>query len=200
MYLLVRGTTHFISVLEMKGVELYYLMNKYELLVVLPGTLDDKQTEARANEVLKMVKDVAPDAELVTIGKNRLAYPIKQIRYGYFYTVTFTAEPKNAKLLEEKLRLERDMLRFLLTHFNTHITAQQKIAYSTDTASVVPMVERSAMSPDKIGVAVDGLLGEEEKDSKKAKSVNARPVEKLDMQEITKKLDDLMSGDVIPGV
>lgn len=160
-------------------------MQKYELLLVLPGTLDDKQVEGKANEMVNIVKEFGSDVELHQMGKNRLAYPIKQIRYGYFYTVTFQAEGGKSKELEQKLKLNQDVLRFLVSHFNTNLTAQQKIAYTTDASGITRMVERGgeAAPLEKVQVGV-----EPKKD------------EKINLEEINKKLDDIMGGDVIPGV
>jgi small subunit ribosomal protein S6 len=153
-------------------------MLKYELLLILPGTLDDTQVSDRSEEIAKIVKEVGSDVELHTMGKNRLAYPIKQIRYGYFSTITFSAEAKDVRILEEKLRLHREVLRFLISHFNTNLTAQQKIAYTTDASGITRMVEKAE---EVVPVA-----------EKKA--------EKINIEEINKKLDDLMGGDVASGV
>lgn len=158
-------------------------MLKYELLIVLPGTLDDNQVAEKAEEIVKMVKENASDVELHTIGKNRLAYPVKQIRYGYYYTITFMAEPQTLAILENKLSIHRDVLRFLISYFNTNLTSQQKTAFTEGTAMSRPAAEREpqrAAAPTAVAAV-----------EKKA--------EKLDIEQINKKLDDLM-GDVMPKV
>ena len=157
-------------------------MSKYELLLVLPGTLDEKEVAQKAEEIVNVVKEFATDTELHTMGKNRLAFPIKQIRYGYFHTVTFSAEPNQVKALEDKLRLNRDVLRFMISHFRTNLTAQQKIAYTTDASGITRMVEREN-TPVTVPGATPGLAP-------------AEKAEKLDIEEINKKLDDLLGGDV----
>lgn len=164
------------------------MTKKYELLLILPGTLDDKEVEARANEMVALVKDHGSDVELHTMGKNRLAYPVKQIRYGYFYTVTFSAEAEKAKILEEKLRLNREVLRFMVSHFNTNLTAQQKIAYTTDGTGITRMVEKE--QAEEVAAPV----------SAKEENVVNKKAEKLDLEQINKKLDDLMGENVVPGV
>ncbi|MFA6105629.1 MAG: 30S ribosomal protein S6 [Patescibacteria group bacterium] len=157
------------------------MSKKYELLLVLPGTFDDKEVVGKADEIVNMVKELATDVELNSMGKNRLAYPIKQIRYGYFHAITFTAEPAALKVLEDKLRLHREVLRFLVSHFSTNLTAQQKIAYTTDASGITRMVERenTVFTP-----AVTPGLAPEVK------------AEKLNIEEINKKLEDLIGGEV----
>lgn len=163
------------------------MSKKYELLLVLPGTFDDKEVVGKAEEIVSMVKELCTDVELHTMGKNRLAYPIKQIRYGYFHAITFTADAESVKKLENKLRLHREILRFLVSHFSTNLTAQQKIAYTTDASGITRMVEREPMV-SSMPASTPGLQVEPVK------------AEKLDIEEINKKLDDLIGGDVGTGV
>lgn len=155
-------------------------MKKYELLLVLPGTLDEKEAENRAQEVVNLVKENSTEAELHNLGKSRLAYPIKQIRYGYFYTVVFAAEPAGLKVVQEKITLARDLLRAMITHFNTNLTAAQKIAYTTDELGITTMApkeETGEVRPHRV------------EDAKK-----------VDLADINKKLDEILEGDVLPGV
>lgn len=155
-------------------------MKKYELLLVLPGTLDDKEAVTRSEEVLKMVKELSEEAELHTLGKSRLAYPIRQIRYGYFYTVVFNATPENLKTLKGKLELSRDLLRAIITHFKTQLTASQKIVYATDSLGVTVMKET-----------------EEETAVKRPAMARPRTAE-IDLKDIDKKLDEILGqGDII---
>ncbi len=93
-------------------------MKKYELLLVLPGTLDEMEAKTRSNEVIDLVKEFSQDVEIDEMGKNRLAYPIKHIRYGYFYTIVFSAETDGLKKLQDKLALQRDLLRSIISIFN----------------------------------------------------------------------------------
>ncbi len=109
------------------------IMRKYELLLILPGTLDDTEAEKKSNEILELVKSNAKSVNISPIGKNRLAYPVRQIRYGYFYTIVFEAETKGLQILQKKLSLMRDLIRAMVTHFNSDVKVEQKIAYSADT-------------------------------------------------------------------
>ncbi len=171
-------------------------MKKYELLLVLPGTLDEKEAENRSQEIVTLVKEHAGEVKVHPMGKNRLAYPVKQIRYGYFYTIVFEAEPTKVKELEGKLRLLRDVLRAMITYFNTDLTASQKIAYTTDSSGATVMVEKEFVAPVRpVAPAVPAFASAEEKEE--VKIAPPRKSEKLNLDEINKKLDDLMSGDVI---
>ncbi len=185
-------------------------MKKYELLLILPGTLDEKQAETRATEIVAMVKDHGKEVELTTIGKNRLAYPIKQIRYGYFYTVVFTAESEPLKALETKLSLLRDVLRTMVTNFNIALTPTQKMAYSAEAtmmnrepAADKAMSDKLAMDMPVVAEATAETAAPAKKATAPAASVPFSKVkpDPMAMEEITKKLDEILSGDnIIPGV
>ena len=119
-------------------------MKKYELLLALPGTLDEKEAKKRSEEVFGLVKEFDAEAVLTTLGKTRLAYPIKQIRYGYFYTIVFGVEPDALKNLQTKLGLARDLLRAVISEYNEKFTNSQKISYTTNTLGVTMVGEAAA--------------------------------------------------------
>lgn len=162
-------------------------MKKYELLLVLPGTLDDKESEAKAIEVLNLVKEHATDTELVTIGKNRLAYPIKQIRYGYFYTIIFSAETEGLKTLHTKLGLMRDLLRAIITLFKQKYAPSTTPAYSygrEDSSNE----ERPTVYQKKEVAPAPVMEVEEEV----VAPVVAPRKSTLDLKDIDKKLDEIL--------
>lgn len=48
-------------------------------------------------------------------GMRPLAYPIKRQTSGFFAHFEIQADPKDAKALDKSLKLEEDILRYLLT-------------------------------------------------------------------------------------
>jgi ribosomal protein S6 len=155
-------------------------MNKYELLLVLPGTFDENETTQHINEVMEVIKAHGEEAELHNMGKMRLSYPIKQIRYGYYYTVVFQAEPANVVALHEKLRLRTDLLRAMISHYKVGYTAAKKIIYSTNEAGVTTMVEKS---------------GEEKAEEKTMPAGGT-----VDLKDIDKKLNEILDNEIMPNI
>lgn len=166
-------------------------MNKYELLLVLPGTLEEKEASARAAEIVNLIKDAGgsevSEAKEYLLGKNRLAYPIKNIRYGYFYAIVFSAEPSALPDLTKRLNLCRDLLRAIVTHFDARAAANQKIAYFTDSLGVTNIVDEGHREE---AVAYDRQANEDRASSGK----------KVDLKEIDKKLDEILQGDLMPEI
>ncbi len=160
-------------------------MKKYELLLVLPGTLDEKEAEKQVQEIKASVGANSQDLELNNLGKVRLAYPIKQIRYGYYYTLVFNAEADAVKVISDKLRLRADVLRSMISHFNTNVTAAKKIVYSTNEVGVTTMMEKEAGSV---------------KEEKVRSEVPSAPAAKVDLKAIDEKLNEILDNNIIPGV
>lgn len=165
-------------------------MQKYELLLVLPGTLDDNESEAKAGEVLNLVKEHAAETELVKIGKNRLAYPIQQIRYGYFYTIIFSAEAASLKALQKKLGLMRNLLRATITRFKIKYTPSATPAYRYNREDVGGEDRSVVYEKKKEEAAVETPI------------VKAEPRKLiLDLKDIDKKLDEILDDkNLVAGV
>lgn len=164
------------------------MSKKYELLLVLPGTLDEKEAAKQVAEIKESLSANAQDIEVNSLGKVRLAYPIKQIRYGYYYTVIFTAAPEAVAVISNKLKLRSDVLRSMISHFNTNVTTIKKIVYNTNEVGVTTMMERgeeATQAAEKAPVAA------------KTKTEDT----KIDLKEIDEKLNAILDNEnIIPGV
>ncbi len=152
-------------------------MRKYELLLILPGTLDEREAGVKSREIMEIVKSNGSEPEIVSLGKNRLAYPVKQIRYGYFFVCRFNAEPEGVKNIQAKLALMRDLLRSDICLFDAKWSASQKIAYATSDTGATVMKQTSGQ----------------------AEAV--RPEEaKADLKDIDRRLDEILNTDIIINV
>jgi len=149
--------------------------------------LDEKEVGKLVQEIKDSVSANSQDVELNNLGKVRLAYPIKQIRYGYYYTLVFNAESQAVKVISEKLRLRADVLRIMISHFNINVTAAKKIAYSTNEVGVTTMMEKEEsekVSPEKAPVA----------------AATVPTSAKVDLKAIDDKLNEILDNNIIPGI
>lgn len=168
-------------------------MTHYEMLVVLPGTL----TEAEVKPLIDSVKETAERfgaTEMVAhdMGKSRLAYPMKHIRYGYYYILQFAAEESKVQEVQSRVRLISNILRLT---FRTYDPATQTVDKTkltiTPLASVVP--DEAAPAPresreytKRETVKVAPVAEKVEVDAKKAVSI----------EEIEEKLDKMLEKDL----
>ena len=90
-------------------------MNSYLLTLVLKADLSDADRKTLLDSMIK--KLVGEDGKIEKEdmwGAKDLAYPIKRQTKGFFAHFEISADPKNAKTLDKTLKLEEDILRYLL--------------------------------------------------------------------------------------
>ena len=89
-------------------------MNKYELAVVVSAKVED---EVRTETIEKVKGIVERFGGTITnieeAGKKRLAYEIQKMSDGFFYFIQFDAEASAPALIEQKVRIMDNVLRFL---------------------------------------------------------------------------------------
>ena len=90
-------------------------MNSYNLTLVIKPDLSDSERKTLLDS---MVKKIIGESGKVTKedlwGSKDLVYPIKRQLKGFFAHFEIEADPINAKTLDKSLRLEEDILRYLL--------------------------------------------------------------------------------------
>ncbi|RJR28939.1 30S ribosomal protein S6 [Candidatus Microgenomates bacterium] len=90
-------------------------MNSYEVVIVLAG----KTTPAKKKSVMGLVE------KMITMFKGKLiesdewgvkdlAYEIEDNSTGLFFVLTVGMPPSDMKAFQEKLRLENDIIRYLV--------------------------------------------------------------------------------------
>lgn len=94
-------------------------MNNYLLTLVLKADLDEKARKDLLDTVLKKALGDGGKATKEDMwGVRDLAYPIKKQAKGYYVHFEIETEPKNVKDLDKVLKVEEDILRYLLTRAN----------------------------------------------------------------------------------
>ncbi|KKR81341.1 MAG: 30S ribosomal protein S6 [Candidatus Daviesbacteria bacterium GW2011_GWA1_41_61] len=86
-------------------------MNNYALTLVLKPDVEEK---ARKELLESMAKKMGKKEKEEEWGVRDLAYPIKHQRKGYFLHYQFCVEPKDIAPLDKALKLDEDILRYLL--------------------------------------------------------------------------------------
>lgn len=90
-------------------------MRDYELVLVLTPELTKTKQKAIVDKVKKVVKDGEGTVEKVDEwGKKEFAYPIKKKKEGIYFLLQLKASASSLKELEGNLRIEEQILRYLL--------------------------------------------------------------------------------------
>ena len=89
-------------------------MMKYELALVLSAKIEDEERAAMVEKVQAMITTAgATITNVDEWGKKQLDYEIQKMKEGYYYFIQFEGETTVPAELEERLRIEETVLRFL---------------------------------------------------------------------------------------
>ena len=89
-------------------------MNKYELAVVLTTKIEDEQRAAVIEEIKAMIARFGGSVTGVDEwGRKRLAYEIQKMKEGYYYFITFEADPSCPGEIEKRIRIMENVIRYL---------------------------------------------------------------------------------------
>lgn len=95
-------------------------MNKYELTVVLDGkagAAKKKKVTEELAKILKIFKGAITESK--EWGVKELAYKLGKSETGLFIYFELELDPKSLKSLNDKLRTNEDVIRYLLIRRNT---------------------------------------------------------------------------------
>lgn len=91
------------------------MKRNYELVVVLDGKVTAAKRKTSIEKIEKFVKTLdGKITDMLDWGIKDLAYPISKLYSGSYTIFQLELPAASAKVINEKLRLENDILRYLL--------------------------------------------------------------------------------------
>lgn len=91
-------------------------MNQYELMLILRPDFDTEpqaETLKNVSEIIEKTKGKLKSQDLW--GKRKLEYSIKGFSSGLYVIFSFQTDPSNIKSLNDKLKLQENIIRFMIT-------------------------------------------------------------------------------------
>lgn len=179
----------------------------YELLYIV----SIKHLEADLKKVMETVAGlIKKEGGVIThnnvIGRQKLAYPINNIHQGTYVEVEFDVEQKDGiKRLESQLQIMKEMLRFLIVvkkqktaeQVNRELALKEKLRQETEKELVkadkpAPITIKRVDVPKEETPAIAPVKTEAKAEPK------AEPeTSKMDLDDIDKKLDKILSDDLL---
>lgn len=95
----------------------------YEVLYIVRPDLEKAQLEQTITKFQKSVNESG--GQVVTTdewGMRLLAYPIKRFDKGYYVLMEFTGTPDHVKKLEERFKLDENVLRYQIVRLSHRAT------------------------------------------------------------------------------
>lgn len=89
-------------------------MNKYESIIIVAPTVDEKQQKEIENKYSKLIKENGKLADFKNLGKKLLAYEIKKNKYGLYMQINFESEASFIAELERQYRIDDNIMKFIV--------------------------------------------------------------------------------------
>ncbi|MDP2692627.1 MAG: 30S ribosomal protein S6 [bacterium] len=184
------------------------MVKNYELLFILPGTLAETEVTPVVDTVkVAIEKGGGKSIKVKDLGKSRIAYPIRHIRYGYFQLCNFDAETTEIKTIRENLGLLDGLLRVVIKITGINETIPDKISAISDVTvrdNEPVRTVRHEVSRPKENVEASHKINTKKKDKAEASQrlvslglkKTETKAENIKMEDIDKKLDELLGGDI----
>ncbi len=185
----------------------------YELMFIIPGSLDEVQVPTVKERVNKLVEEAGGKVTVqYDMQRRRLAYKIKQQTFGYYHLMQFDIEPAQINDLEKKILLDQEILRHLLVKavpkteqeleemlaFKKPVTKEEEVVETIEPTKKVeakpvptPIATTPTEEPAPAAPTEEKALSQEEADAlEEAKTEDVK--EKVSMEELDKKLDAIL--------
>jgi small subunit ribosomal protein S6 len=151
-------------------------MQHYELLYIIPAQYTNEEIDAVVEKIIKLIQENEGKIDLnEKLGKFRLSYPIKQSSQGNYVLAEFDAPASLVKKLNTDLKLMPEVLRHLIT------TKKKK----------------SAEEIAKEEAIKEKILKRQTEAAKKEKEGAPSAKSKVSLEELDKKIDEILEGKIV---
>ncbi len=157
----------------------------YELTTIIDSNIPDNEHPAIIEKMKELIIKNKGEITLEdNLGRKKLSYPIKKLLKGVFICLEFNIEPKTIKTLEKELKLNKDIIRFLL------IKKPENIA---------PLkTEDKSEKKDSLNSSQSSTLSNtEDKKDTANKTKDKNEDKKTNLNELDKKLDEILNDEII---
>lgn len=101
-------------------------MRLYECLYILNTEVADERRDAIKKKIEEVLdKTQGKIVSLEEWGKRKFCYEIKKTPKGYYYLMTFAAEPAAVTEMEHHMKISEDVLRYQTVLLKKHYQAAQ---------------------------------------------------------------------------
>ncbi|MFW0838066.1 MAG: 30S ribosomal protein S6 [Candidatus Komeilibacteria bacterium] len=150
----------------------------YELTYIVSTAIAETEHPAIKQSVAdNLTQAGATITDQQDLGKKKFTYVIDKVRHGFYQVIEFDTEPATINTINQNLKLNSNVLRFLIVIKNPISAAAQ---------------ERQA----KIQKAHEERAEEKENNDKSKKtSETKKPKQKVSLEDLDEKLDQILDSD-----
>ncbi|OGL89405.1 hypothetical protein A3H75_03090 [Candidatus Uhrbacteria bacterium RIFCSPLOWO2_02_FULL_51_9] len=168
----------------------------YEIICIISGDLTESDAATQIAEVQDKLRTLGVTVdEVVPLSKQRIAYPIRHIRFGYFYAFYCSVGAVDIQKVQRELDRHMGLLRTFVRRFDP---VKNKKACVEDFAVKMPAPATVVTAPREASIAAPFSF-DEMRTTLVAPLVQQEVIAKsVSAEEIDKKLDELLESDLVP--
>lgn len=169
----------------------------YEILCILSGDLTESDAAVQIAEVQDKLRTLGVTIdEVVSLDKQRIAYPMRHIKFGYFYAFYCSVGVTDIQKVQRELDRHMGILRTFVRRFDP---IKHKKACVEDFAAKMAAQTTVVAAPREVAIAPAPLLFDEVRTASAMPLVQQEVIAKsVSAEEIDKKLDELLESDLVP--
>jgi len=153
----------------------------YELLYIVSNSYTADELKPINEKISSLIKEQGGKiTKEESLGKNKLAYPIKQLSHGYYQLYEFDLVKENLLNLNTALKLNKELVRFLIV--------KKKVKTEAALREEKALQEKLAKKKEK---EIEKIKKGKEEDKEKPKKEKG----KVSLEDLDKKLDEILGGD-----
>lgn len=154
----------------------------YEILFIMPNRFTDEEAKGVFAKVGQLISSLEGKITLENYwGKKKFAYPIKHEYYGYYGLYEFDLERASIAEINNKLRLDNDIVRFLIV--KKEVKSEEQVKKDEKIKEKIETKKAKAKEED---------VKEVKKTSKPSKKSEDK---KIDLKNLDEKLEDVLNID-----
>lgn len=159
------------------------LIARYELLLILHSSYTIEELKPIIEKINQQIKEQEGQiTKSEDLGKLKFAYLIKHESHGYYQLIEFDMPKNNLQSLNSSLSLTSEVLRFLIT--------KKKVKTAAKLKKEKALQEKLAKKKEQ---EIEKIITEKEEAKDKPKKETGK--EKISLEDLDKKLDEILDTD-----
>jgi small subunit ribosomal protein S6 len=168
-------------------------MQHYEALAIISSKITEEELPFIIDKVFGIIRKAGGEITRdETIGKKKLAYPIKQNRYGFYVLLEFDLETAKLKEIEKELGLTEEIIRYQVVKAVIK-TEEEKEQEKARIIAATKEEEEEKKPVAKVPAPTRTTIPEVKVERKEPKEEK----EKVSLEELDEKLDKILDDDII---
>jgi len=173
-------------------------MTYYSLFYLIPATLENDIVTDIQNSVTKLItKRNGTIIKTDEAEKRKLSYAINNIRHGIYTNIDFNVDQSKLDLLKKDLKLEANILRFLITQEKKSNKIIKPIRHKISTKTNEAADTSEDNKPQKPQPSTDQSKEEQEKIKTVIAPITTNKSKnkpKIDLEELDKKIEEILDN------